>query len=78
MSLRREPTYLSTETWRALWLIAKAKECTADEVADRYLAEIISQKHPELIQHRTQVNKLEREIIAKLGRPKNAEREESR
>lgn len=68
MSIRREPIYIQTETFRSLWLIAKAEEKTPDEVADSIITRAIKELHPALIEHRSTINKLEREIIAKLGR----------
>jgi hypothetical protein len=73
MSIRREPTYLSTEVWRALRLLAKSKHdpnisrvVTADEVADRMLADLIEKDYPQLFEHQKQVEKLERELINTL------------
>jgi hypothetical protein len=68
MAIRREPIYIQTDTWRCLWLIAKALECTPDEVADSYLMQVVELRHPELLEHRKQASKLEREIIAKIAK----------
>ncbi len=74
MGIRREPTYLSYEVHRALRLLAKSKGngegrpvITVDELADEMLAEVLVQRYPKITEHLRQVDKLEREIIKKLG-----------
>ena len=77
-TIRREPTYLSTEVWKSLWVIAKAKGgktddqgfvqmTTPDEMADDLLRELIKEKYPKILEHLKQVGKLEDELIKKLG-----------
>jgi hypothetical protein len=73
MSIRREPTYLSSEVWRALWLIAKARTpdeahgiCTPDQMADELLQATIKEKYPQLLEHQARVQKLEREVLKTL------------
>jgi hypothetical protein len=78
MTIRREPTYLSSEVWRALWIIAKARgqradaqglvtSYTPDEVANELLRELIKDRHPQLFEHQKQVSKLEDALIKTLG-----------
>ena len=71
--IRREPTYLSTDVWRALHTISKAKVPresyevpTVDKVADDMLRQIITEKYPQLFEHQKQVAKLEAELIKTL------------
>jgi hypothetical protein len=77
MSIRREPTYLSTDVWRSLWLLAKAnspktddqgmsKITTADEMADGLLRGIITEKYPQLLEHQKAVSKLEEQLLKTL------------
>jgi len=75
MNIRREPTYLSTEVWRALWLLSKAKSpepnegghiVTADQMADDLLRETLKEKYPKLLEHQKAVEKLERELLKTL------------
>lgn len=77
MSIRREPTYLSTDVWKCCWLLAKARsaECddqgltrvtTADEIADTILRTAIFEKHPQLFEHQKAVTKLEKELLKTL------------
>ena len=77
MSIRREPTYLSTDVWRSLWLIAKAhppktddqgfsKIATADETADELLRGLIKDKYPQLLEHQKAVERLEKELLKTL------------
>jgi len=77
MVLRREPTYLSTEVFRACLLLSKARgkrfdeqglptKCTADEVADGLLREIITSRHPSILEHQKVVAKLEENLITQL------------
>jgi hypothetical protein len=71
MTIRREPTYLSTEVWRALWILAKAassesKTLTVDEIADNVLRKAIMATNPQVFKHQKQVEKLESELIKTL------------
>ena len=78
MPLRREATYLTVETWKSCWLIAKslagklddqglARTITADEVADTLLRDAIKEKYPQLLEHQKEVQKLERELFKTLA-----------
>src|SRR4029453_16001134 len=78
MSIRREPTYLSSDIWRALWLLAKAKGRqtddqglqkipSADEMADSILRGVITQKYPQLLEHQRAVERMEKELIKAIG-----------
>jgi hypothetical protein len=70
--IRREPTYLSTDVWRCLWLLAKTRSpaegqvATADEVADQILRETITERYPQLFEHQKQVAKMEKDLIKTL------------
>ena len=73
--IRREPTYLSTDVWRALWLLSKAmdddsaefaRKVTPDSVADDILRETLKTKYPQLFEHQKQVAKLESELLKTL------------
>lgn len=77
MSIRREPTYLSTDVWKACWLIARAQSTeadvdrggnmrTADEIADTLLRTAIGEKHPQVWEHLKAVTKLEKELFKTL------------
>jgi hypothetical protein len=77
MNIRKEPTYLSSEIWRALWVIAKSRGkrtdaqgyevlTTPDEVADDFLRELIKEKYPQILEHQKQVAKLESALIKTL------------
>lgn len=76
--IRREPTYLSTDIWKACSLLAQSKgrvtddhgmtrTVTVDEIADTLLRELFSEKYPQISQHRKTVKKLEAEFIKTLG-----------
>jgi hypothetical protein len=74
MSIRREPTYLSREVWRSLWLIAKSKgqsevqaPVTADEMADQLLHAVIKSKYPQLLEHQRAIDRMEKELLKTLG-----------
>ena len=67
MSIRREPTYLSTDTWQCLWIIAQSKDITPDELADDMLSKILIEKYPSVIAYQNEVQKLRREIIKAIG-----------
>jgi hypothetical protein len=73
LSIRREATYISTDVWRAAWLIARARErasvraVTADEVIDALLRDAITDKYPQLLKHKKEVDELEKNLIAKLA-----------
>jgi len=70
MSIRREPTYLSTEVWRALFVIARAFEVTPDELANDILDKAIKERFPSVLNYLAQVQKLEREVVKALGSDK--------
>ena len=77
MSIRREPTYLSTEVHDALFLLGQAKSgtdsqglhhfVTPDEMADTLLREVILQRYPQLFEHGKAVHKLAQDLIKTLG-----------
>src|SRR4030095_17215448 len=78
MSIRREPTYLSSDVWRALWLLARAKGTqmddqgltkipSADEMADTILRYAIKEKYPQLLEHQKAVDRMEKELIKAIG-----------
>ena len=72
MSIRREPTYLSTEVFKACLLLAKFRtddvhNMTADEVADTILRDAIEDQWPQVFEFQKQVAKQERELIKQLG-----------
>lgn len=77
MSIRREPTYLSTDVWRACMLIARSQsdeghKTTADEVADFILRATIATEYPAIFDHLKKIDKLDTEMIKTLGAtPKN-------
>jgi hypothetical protein len=78
MAIRREATYLSTDVWKALWLLAQSKgsttddqglphNTTADEMADTLLRETISEKHPLIFEHLKKIKKMDGEFVKSLG-----------
>jgi len=75
MNIRRDPIYLSSEVWRACWLLAKARSpepnegghiMTADQMADDLLRDILNEKFPKLLEHQKTVEKMERELLKNL------------
>ena len=79
MSIRRDPVYLSSDVWRALWLLAKAAPkptpkdyeetrsiSTPDEIADQILRQAIQEQNPQLFEHQKQIDKMEKELIKTL------------
>lgn len=70
MSIRREPTYLSTDVWRGLWIISGSKDITPDELANTLLDEIIKERWPSVINYLSEVRKMEREIREAIGEQK--------
>jgi hypothetical protein len=78
MSERREQLYLSMDVCRSLWLLAKVKGsrtdeqgfthmATADELADEMLRSVIKERFPELLEHRKNVARMEKELLKTLG-----------
>jgi len=78
MSVRREPTYLSTDVWGALLLIARGrgkhadiqgfvKSTTPDEIADEYLREAIREKDPDVVELQKKIAKMRDEFIKARG-----------
>ena len=75
MNIRRDPIYLSTDVYRALWMLAKSKSpadggriMTADELADTLLREAIAQKYPQLFEHQTRIAEMEKELVKSLSK----------
>jgi len=73
MSIRRDPIYVSVETWRWLRLLAKAEGCpeegrivTPDEIADQILRQSIREQHPQLSEHQKEIDTLECKLIESL------------
>jgi len=67
VTIRRDPIYLSTEVWRCLWIVAKAKETTPDELADNLLRESLNGIYPEVVKHHAEVTRMERSVIRDIG-----------
>ena len=78
MNLRREPTYLSSDVWRACYLIAKwrsgkldeqgmARTISPDEIAVELLRGTLKEHYPFLLEHQKQISKLEDEVVKRLG-----------
>ena len=77
MNLRREPTYLSSDVWRACYLIAKwrsgklddqgmARTTSPDEIAVELLRGALKENYPWLLELQKAQTKLEEEAIKKL------------
>jgi hypothetical protein len=76
MTIRKEPIYLSTQVWRALWLLSKAtpskndgmsiNTATPDEMADLMLRDSIARNYPQLFEHQKKLDKLDKELIESL------------
>jgi len=82
MQLRRDPTYLSSDTWRALRLLSKVRGkrtdaqgfetvSTPDELADELLRELIKEKHPGIFEHFKAVKKMEDALLKTMGGTKD-------
>jgi len=70
LSIRREPTYLSTDTWQCLWIIAQSKDISPDQLADDLLSRLLIEKYPSVIKYQNEVQKLRRDIIKSIaGQP---------
>lgn len=78
MNLRREPTYLTSDVWKACWLIAKfrsgklddqglSRATSPDEIAVELLRGAIKEKYPWLIEVQKAQAKLEDEAIKRLA-----------
>lgn len=77
MRIRGKEIYISSEVWRWLYLLSKAKSdpeniriTTADEMADVILRQAIMEQHPQLIEHQNQIEKLEKSLIKSLQNEK--------
>jgi hypothetical protein len=78
VNLRREPTYLSSDVWRACYLLAKvrsaevdsqgiARTCSPDEIAVELLRSTLKERYPQLLEHHKKVAKMETELLQTLG-----------
>jgi hypothetical protein len=77
MNLRREPTYLSSDVWKACLIIARYRSSqtdgqglhrttSVDEIAVELLRGAIKDKYPQLLAHQKKVEKEEEELIQSL------------
>jgi hypothetical protein len=77
MNLRREPTYLSSDVWRACYLLAKVRSgkvddqglsrgTSPDEIAVELLRGALKEKYPQLLEHQKHIAKLEDEMLKTL------------
>lgn len=77
MNLRREPTYLSSDVWRACLIIARwrstkldsqglAKSTSVDEIATELIKSSLKEHYPQLLEHHKLVEKQEEELIKSL------------
>ena len=70
--IRREPTYLSREVWRALWVLARSRASengqpmSADEMADSLLRKTIKEQWPQIFVHQKRIDELEKKLIGEL------------
>lgn len=64
MMFRASSIYISRETKRHLWIVAKARGFeNADEAGDKLLAETIAEKYPALVAHQKKIDAMEAEVI---------------
>ena len=83
--IRRDPIYISSDVYRWLRLLAKAKlptaeyetnfgaelrKVTADEIADQILRQSIREQHPTLQEGLREIEKMEKKIIENLKHEK--------
>jgi len=80
MTFRDKPTYLTTEVWRAMWVLARARTAragenepgverhftTVDETVDLLLRQVIKDKYPQLLEHQRRIDELEKKLIGEL------------
>lgn len=71
----KKPIYVSTEMFRALWLLSKAYTLpegsgrpvpTPDSLTDQFVREVIEKYHPEVLEHLEREDKATKELIAQL------------
>lgn len=67
MNLRATSIYISTETRRHLWIIAKARGLdNPDAAGEELLSEAISEKYPALVSHQKKIEELELAVIENM------------
>ena len=77
--MSQEPTYLSPDVWKALWLLAKSGKfdnnidgmvgvlvTTPDKLADDILRSVLTLEYPQLFEHQKKVAEMEKEILKRL------------
>lgn len=69
----KKPIYIGTDTFRALWLLAKAKsdDCfkiTPDELGDEMIRARIATDNPYITKHQEEIKRLEKALIASLSK----------
>jgi len=81
-TFRDKPTYLTQETWRAMWLLARRRTAlaadrdssameqghitTVEEMVDLILRKYVLDHAPQLFEHQARIDKLEREMLETL------------
>lgn len=77
MNLRREPTYLSSDVWKACLIIARwrsskldaqgmHKTTSVDEIAVELIRSALKEHYPQLLEHHKSIEKQEEELIKSL------------
>lgn len=65
--IRQGSIYISVETKKHLWLIAKAKDlANADEAGELLLSAAISEHFPAIVEHQKKIDQLESELLTGL------------
>ena len=77
MNLRREPTYLSSDVWKACLIIARWRSSkldeqglhrttSVDEIATELIRSSLKEHYPQLLAHHKRIEKEEEELIKNL------------
>lgn len=66
--IRATQIYITTETRRNLWIIAKARGLdNPDAAGEALLSEVILEKYPALVDHQKKLAELELDVLAKIS-----------
>jgi hypothetical protein len=77
MSLRREPTYLSSDVWRSCKILAQWRSTqlddqglhrttSTDQIASELLHMALKEWYPQLLEHHKRIEKLDEELVKSL------------
>ncbi len=75
--LRRDPVYISTEVFRGMLILSKARsgkieKITVDKLVDNVCYDFLKANHPKILQHLRDSDKQQNEVIKEIQKDDNS------